>query len=160
LLARVSNYSNVSLALGQPRVPLIAALIALFANAVLSTVAVRTVGLSGPALANVTAIAISTVYTLWAIRTRLAVPWGRLFPLGRYLRTLGAAGVSVLPACSILLFDFPAWVTVLAAAVVYLAVYGAVCHAGDLINSEDRSFLRGIFNLGIVARPARPGAPG
>jgi O-antigen/teichoic acid export membrane protein len=147
LLARVTHYSSISLALGQPRVPFVAALIALSLNATLSLVAVRTVGLSGPAWANVASICISTVYTLWAIRRSLGVPWSRLFPLRSYLQTLGVASAALLPAAGVLMLELPAWLTVLAGALVYLVAYVYLGQASALIGAEDRAFLRGVVKL-------------
>jgi O-antigen/teichoic acid export membrane protein len=158
LLFRVTNFSNVSLALGQPRVPLIAALIALGLNAVLSLLAVRMLGLSGPALANVTSIALSTVYTLWAIRRRLGVAWSTLLPSRAYLRALGIALISALPASAVLLLHLPAALTLVAGALCYLVVYLYLCQAASLLTAEDRAFVREIFQLRFLSPAAGQGA--
>ena len=153
LLARVTNFSSVSLALGQPRVPLVAAALALSINALLSWVGVRTLGLSGPALANVTSIYLSTVYTLWAIRRSLGVHWSRLLPLRAYLQTLGVALLAAIPAAGVLSLALPAWVTVTAGATLYLFSYVGLCQASALMRAEDRAFLVGLVRLQFLRSP-------
>lgn len=153
LLARVTNYSSISLSLGQPRVPLVAALIALALNALLSWVGVRTLGLSGPAVANVTSIYLSTAYTLWAIRRSFDVPWSRLLPMKSYLQTLGVALAAALPAASVLPMALPAWVTVVTGGILYFLTYICLCQASALMQAEDRAFVRGLLGLRFLRSP-------
>lgn len=153
LLARVTNFSSVSLALGQPRVPLVAAGLALALNALLSWLAVRSLGLSGPAIANVTSIYLSTLYTLWAIRRSLSVPWSRLLPLRSYLRTLGVALVAALPAAGVLSVGLPAGVTIVAGTLSYFLTYVALCRASAVMLAEDRAFLVGLLRLEFLRSP-------
>jgi O-antigen/teichoic acid export membrane protein len=148
LLARVTNYTQVSLALGQPRVPLIAAGIALGFNAVLSIVFVQVLGLIGPAVANVTAIALSTIYTMHGIRSSLGVPWRELFPFGRYARTLGVALVAALPGLAVLWFlDLTALPTVLLGVTLHVATYVGLARAASLMTADDIGFLRSLLRL-------------
>jgi O-antigen/teichoic acid export membrane protein len=157
-LFRVTNFANVSLAFGEPRVPLLAALIALGLNTASSLPAVCALGISGPALANVSPIALSTVYTLWAIRRRLGVPWSRLLPARAYLRTLAVALLSVLPASCVLLADLPAGLGVAAGAASYLVVSLCSCQATALLRGEDLAFLRGVLRSPFPGPRVREGA--
>lgn len=138
--------------------PLVAAFIALSLNAILSFVGVRTLGVSGPAWANVAATWLSTGYTLWAIRQSVGVRWSSIFPFRSYLRTLAVAVVAALPAVAISSLDLPPWLTVLAGVGSYVGVYVYLCQASALMKTGDREFLRGVVRLHFLRPAARQGA--
>ena len=159
LLARVTNFTFVSLALGQPRVPFVAASIAMTFNVALSFVFVHTLGMIGPAVANVVAIYLSTIYTLHAIRVALGVSWREMFPLRRYLATLGLATLAGVVALAVLVPRLPPLVTMIAGALVLLGVFAALASATGLLTASDWRFVDGVVRLRFLrSTPLSTGA--
>jgi O-antigen/teichoic acid export membrane protein len=156
VLLRVTNYGTVSLALGQPRVPLTAAAIALGINAALAYPFTMWMGISGAAVATVTGVLLSTFYTLSAIRRVLGVPFGTVMPFGRYVRTLSVATAALVPAAPLLLLDLPAAVCFGLGAAVYLAAYVSLLTITGTWSRDDRAFLLGLARLAPLRR--RPGS--
>jgi O-antigen/teichoic acid export membrane protein len=139
---RVATYGLIPMAIGRTDVNLIAALVVLFANAVLALALVGPLGLEGPALATVLATGLTVVYYLVRLRGLLSLSVGELFPWRVVGVNLVFSVLALIPAAPVLLLDLPDIALLAMATVVYATCYVAIMRRTGRITEDDFKRLR------------------
>jgi len=150
LLIRVTNYTRLAMALGKPRVPLVAAVIAICLTAGLSLLLYGPLGTVGPAIARVAALYASTLCSMIAVRSALGVPWREIWPYRFYFKTLVVAAVAAVPALAVFAFRLEPAFALLAGVLIYCPVYFLLAAATGVIGPEDRAFLWSLLRVDFL----------
>jgi O-antigen/teichoic acid export membrane protein len=156
LLIRVSNYTRLAMALGKPRVPLIAAVVAICLTGGLSVLLYRPLGIAGPAVARVVALYASTIYSIIAVRFALGVPWRDLWPFRFYFKTLILAVVAVVPSLAAFAWGLQGAPAVIMGAVLYFSVYISLATVTGVIGPTDRAFFWGLLRGDFLRHQSQP----
>lgn len=134
---RVATYGLIPMAIGRTRINLAASIITLVANAVLAIALVEPLGLKGPALATVIAVALTVAYYLVRLRTVLDVPLGVLFPWRTVGTNLVLSLLVAVPIVPLLFSRLPDLAVVALASSLYAVLYVALMRATRRIRDDD-----------------------
>jgi O-antigen/teichoic acid export membrane protein len=150
-LLRVAAYGTVIVSAGRPRYVLQASLLSAGTNVALSIPALIAFGFVGPALGTAIAFFPTVAFYCWCIGRATKIPFGEVFPLGRYLKVLGVVLVAAVPAILFKLYvSAPAGAAFAAEAGILLGVFALLGTVLRLIEREDWSFVWGWLRLKIL----------
>jgi O-antigen/teichoic acid export membrane protein len=150
LLHRVADFGALMQATGDSRTILLASLIALAGNALLTYPATAGLGYAGAAAATVVAT-VPAIAFFWArLCRRLGVPFRRLLPWRFTFATLAlsAAAAALARFASLGLGSAP--LRLAAASLVFVAVTVAAGRAARLLSKEDLAYARRWLTLGFL----------
>lgn len=147
LLKRVTDYRMVSLALGNPRVPLVSQTVALATIVILNLILCPTLGFLGPAVAKVAGEYAAALYVISAVKQTLGVHWHEIWPFRRYFKTLIVATIALIPAIFVLVLEADAVSTLAIALPTYILSFVVLARSTSLLGIAELEFLRGLARL-------------
>jgi len=150
-LGRIATFGSVIVAAGAPRLIFQSAVVSLLSNALLCAVLVKFVGFNGPAMGTALAFIPSVAYYCLCIAVATKLTFRQIFPLFGFLRVLGLAAVSSLPAWWLKsIVGWPAAVRLPVEAALVLSSFALLGTIVGTIERSDWSFLGNWLRLRML----------